>query len=246
MIELSVQQYTFRPWSNEAGLFPVLEQISAMGYTGLEMCCFAGFDSLEMSAKELKSRLADLNMHITGNHFTKSMFQGSHDAAFAYIAEAGGRYAIYNVWGGFNTEADVQEKAEYLNMLSGIAQKEGITLLYHNHAPEFVDLNGKLVIDRLDEVLDPKIGFEHDIFFSKQRGCDVYSYLKKNGHRVRAVHLKQISPEGENVDLPDGILDIAEVIRCAPNATDYILEQASFREGIPASMKRNAEFLKSL
>lgn len=95
-------------------------------------------------------------------------------------------------------------------------------------------------------MLPKPVGFEHDIFFSKQRGCDVYSYLKKNGHRVRAVHLKQISAEGENVDLPDGILDIAEVIRCAPNATDYILEQASFREGIPASMKRNAEFLKSL
>ena len=246
MKELSVQMYTFRPWSNQEGLFPVLEQISKMGYTGLEMCCFGGFASLEMGAKELKTRLADLGIRMIGNHFTKEMFQGCHDEAFAYIAEAGGKYAIYNIWGSYDTESDVEEKADYLNGLSSIAQKEGITLLYHNHAPEFVNMNGKLIIDRLAEALDPKIFFEHDVFFARQQGCDVYEYLRKHADRVRTVHLKQIDADGNNVDLPDGILDMAEVMRCAAYATDYILEQASFREGIPQSLQRNADFMKTL
>lgn len=246
MKELSVQQYTFRPWSNQEGLFPVLEQISAMGYTGLEMCCFGGFDALQLTAKELKNRLADLGMHLIGNHFTYDNFQGEHSEAFRYIAEAGGSYAIYNIWGSYDTECDVREKADYLNDLSTIAQKEGITLLYHNHAPEFVDLNGKLVIEHLEEALDPKIYFEHDIYFSAQQGCDVYSYLRAHSSRVRTVHLKQIDPAGENVDLQDGILDIAQVIRCAPEATDYILEQATFEKSIPTSLQRNADFLKML
>lgn len=69
--------------------------------------------------------------------------------------------------------------------------------------------------DRLDEVLDPAIGFEHDVFFSRQQGCDVYAYLRTHGHRVRTVHLKQISERGGNVDLPDGIIDMAQVIRSA-------------------------------
>ena len=246
MKELSVQMYTFRPWSNQEGLFPVLAQISKMGYSGLEMCCFGGFGSLEMGAKELKNRLADLGIHMIGNHFTREMFQGCHDEAFAYIAEAGGKYAIYNIWGNYDTEADVEEKADYLNTLSAIAQKEGISLLYHNHAPEFMVMNGKLVIDRLADALDPKIFFEHDVFFAKQQGCDVYDYLRTHADRVRTVHLKQIDANGNNVDLPDGIIDMAEVIRCASKATDYILEQASFTEGIPHSLQRNAEFMKAL
>lgn len=246
MKELSVQQYTFRPWSNQDGLWPVLEQISRMGYTGLEMCCFGGFEALQMSARELKSRLGDLGMHMIGNHFTREMFGGCYDEAFAYIAEAGGKYALYNIWGKYETESDVLEKADFLNGLSAIAQKEGITLLYHNHAPEFVWMNGKLVIDRLADVLDPNIGFEHDVFFARQQGCDVYEYLRTHADRVRTVHLKQIDQDGNNVDLPDGILDMAEVIRCAPMATDYILEQASFQNGIPASLQRNAQFLKTL
>ena len=246
MHTLSVQQYTFRPWSNREGLFPVLEQISKMGYTGLEMCCFGGFDALGMSARELKSRLADLGISVIGNHFTREMFTGCHDEAFAYIAQAGGRYAIYNIWGSYNTPADVAEKADYLNSLSAIAQKEGITLLYHNHGAEFVWMDGKLVIDRLADALDPRIFFEHDVFFARQQNCDVYDYLRTHTDRIRTVHLKQINAAGENVDLPDGILDMAEVIRCASQATDFILEQASFKEGIPQSLARNAEFLRRL
>lgn len=245
-MKLSVQQYTFRPWSNQDGLFPVLERISAMGYTGLEMCCFGGFESLGMGARELKSRLADLGISMIGNHFTREMFQGSHEEAFAYIAEAGGRYAIYNIWGRYDSTDEVLRKADYLNGLAEIAQKEGITLLYHNHGAEFVSLDGKLIIDRLGEALDPRIFFEHDVFFAKQQGCDVYEYLRTHGERVKTVHLKQINGAGENVDLPDGIIDMAEVIRCATNATDFILEQASFKEGIPQSLQRNAEYLKRL
>lgn len=245
-MKLSVQQYTFRPWSNQDGLFPVLERISAMGYTGLEMCCFGGFEPLGMDAKELKSRLADLGISMIGNHFTREMFQGSHEEAFAYIAEAGGRYAIYNIWGSYDSTDEVLRKADYLNGLAEIAQKEGITLLYHNHGAEFVSLDGKLIIDRLGEALDPRIFFEHDVFFAKQQGCDVYEYLRTHGERVKTVHLKQINEARENVDLPDGIIDMAEVIRCATNATDFILEQASFKEGIPQSLQRNAEYLKRL
>ena len=246
MKDISVQQYTFRPWSNQDGLFPVLEKISAMGYNGLEMCCFGGFAPLELSAKELKTRLDDLGIRMIGNHFTREMFQGDHDEAFSYIAEAGGKYAIYNIWGQYDSVDEVFRKAEYLNTLAPIAKRCGITLLYHNHGAEFVELEGQLIIDRLAAALDERIGFEHDVFFSTQQGCDVYAYLRANSSRVRTVHLKQIDGKGNNVDLPDGIIDMAEVIRCAPNATDYILEQSSFAVSIPHSLQRNAEFLKML
>lgn len=246
MKDLSVQQYTFRPWLNQQGLWSVLEAVSKMGYTGLEMCCFGGFDSLGISAKELKLRLEALGMHLIGNHFTREMFRGFHEEAFDYIAEAGGSYAVYNIWGSYDTEDDVKEKADYLNTLSVIARRAGITLLYHNHAAEFAVMKGRLVIDRLEEVLDPQIFFEHDVFFARQQNCDVYAYLRTHTDRIRTVHLKQIDHRGENVDLPDGILDMAQVIRCAGKATDFILEQAAFPVGIPESLQRNAEFLKTL
>lgn len=246
MKNFSVQHYTFRPWANQQGLFPVLEAVSKMGYTGLEMCCFGGFESLGIGPKELKTRLADLGLRLVGNHFTREMFQGSHEEAFSYIAEAGGSYAIYNIWGNYETPDDVADKAAYLNSLSAVAQRSGITLLYHNHGAEFTEMDGRLIIDRLGAALDPEIGFETDVFFAKQQNCDVCAYLRSHADRIRAVHLKQIDQRGGNVDLPDGVIDMAQVVRCTSKATDFILEQATFREGIPQSLRRNAEFLKAL
>lgn len=246
MKDFSVQHYTFRPLSNEIGMVPMMEKLAAMGYTGVELCCFGGFESLKMTAKELKGHMEALGLKLVGNHFTREMFQGDHEEAFAYIAEAGGKYAIYNIWGAYDTLEDVADKAAYLNSLAPVATKAGITLLYHNHAAEFVQMDGKLVIDRLDEVLDPAIGFEHDVFFARQQGCDVYKYLRTHGHRVKTVHLKQLSEKGENVDLPDGVIDMAEVIRSAPCATDFIVEQSSFPVSILQSLERNADYLKTL
>ena len=76
----------------------------------------------------------------------------SRDIAAA-IAEAGGRYAVYNIWGTYDTRADVLEKADYLNDLSAIAQKSGIALLYHNHAEEFAMLDDKLNIHNVEKYL---------------------------------------------------------------------------------------------
>ncbi len=246
MNDFSVQHYMFRPLANEEGLFPVLTEIADMGYSGVEMCCFGGFEQLNMSAKEFGARMRELGLKFIGNHFTRQMFSGSYDEAFAYIAEAGGRYAMYNIWADYNTEDDVSAAAEFLNSLAAIARREGLSLLYHNHDAEFADMNGRLIIDRLFDELDSNIYHEADVFFMKKQGIDVYGYLKEHAERVRAVHLKQISDTGRNVDLADGIIDMSEVVRCTPHATDYIVEQAEFDVSIRESLKRNAEFMKKL
>jgi sugar phosphate isomerase/epimerase len=73
------------------------------------------------------------------------MFKGDHEEAFAYIAEAGGKYAIYNIWGEYDTVEEVSRKADYLNSLAPLAEQAGINLLYHNHSKEFHNLLNTLV-----------------------------------------------------------------------------------------------------
>ena len=246
MQKFSVQQYTFRPLSNQLGLIPMLEKIAAMGYTGVELCCFGGFDSLEMSAAAFRRQLEALGIEVVGNHFTREMFLGDHEEAFSYIAEAGGRYAVYNIWAPYDSADQVRRAAEYLNELSRITQRCGITLAYHNHAAEFATIDGKFIIDLLDQHLDPQVCFETDVYFARQQIDDVCAYLKQNCHRVRLVHLKQMAPDGSNTDLPDGIIDMTAVVQSASTATDFILEQSTFPVSIQESLQRNADFLKQL
>jgi len=110
-------------------------------------------------------------------------------------------------------------------------------------------MNGRLIIDRLAEALDPDIFFEHDVFFSTYQEHDAYAYLKKNADRIKTVHLKQIDGQKDNVDLSDGIIDMAEVIHCSPQASHHIVEQATYKESreiASLSLKRNADFIKTL
>lgn len=246
MKKFAAQHFTFRPLANNEGLFPVLADVADMGYTDVEFCFFGGFEQLGMGAKEFGARMSDLGLGFIGNHFTRAMFSGSHDEAFAYIAEAGGKYAAYNIWGDYNTKDDISAAAEYLNGLAKIAHREGISLLYHNHAAEFAEMDGKLIIDRLFDELDGNVYLEADVFFINEVGVNVYDYLNTHSKRIRTVHLKQSDKRGANVDIPDGVIDMDKVIKLLPYATDYIVEQAAFEKGIRESLKRNAEFLKAL
>lgn len=247
MKEFSVQHFTFRPLIPEMGLMPILEKLPGMGYTGVEFCFFGGFDELNMSAKEFGSRLDDLGLKMVGNHFTRKMFQGSHPQAFDFIAEAGGKYAIYNIWGEYNTQEDVSQAADYLNGLGEIAKKSGIELLYHNHAQEFVTLDGELVIDLLNQQLSDNVFLETDVYFASGQIDDVCGYIRRNDARIRVVHLKQRAPEGHCTDLPDGIIDMAAMRDAATCATDFVVEQHDhFPVSIMNTLERNAAFLKAL
>jgi len=246
MKNFSVQQFTFRPLSNSIGLFPVLEQLHPMGYTGLEMCCFGGFDDLGISAGELRDRLSDIGLKLLGNHFTRAMFNGSHQAAFDYIAEAGGSYAVYNIWRDYNTLEDIGIAADFLNETSAYAKSAGITLCYHNHAAEFAFMDGKLIIDRLLQQLDPAVCLETDVFFARQAGTDPVEYIRNHQIRLPLIHLKQIAENGANVDLPDGVIDMAAVVQAAAPGAEFILEQSSFPGSIMDSLRRNGVYLQTM
>ncbi len=247
MKEFSIQQYTFRPLIEQMGLMPVLEMLPGMGYSGVEFCFFGGFDELNTSGKEFGKRVSDLGLKIVGNHFGRKSFHGSHEEAFNFIAEAGGRYAIYNSWGEYKTEEDIIAAGEYLNPLGRLARKCGIELIYHNHAPEFATLDGRLIIDRLLEQFDGNLFLETDVYFASGQIDDVCGYIRRNAENIRVVHLKQRAPDGRITDLPDGIVDMAAVRDSAIYATDFVVEQHDhYPISVLETLRRNAEFLKAL
>lgn len=248
MKEFSVQMYTFLPLAKEIGLMPMLEKLSPMGYSGVECCFFGGFGELNMTGKEFGKKLSDVGLKMVGNHFGRIGFgNGNHDEAFNFIAEAGGRYVIYNSWGPYETEADIISAGEYLRSLSRIARKHGLEMIYHNHAPEFATLNGRLIIDGLLEQFDGELFLETDVYFASGQIDDVCGYIRRNNENIRVVHLKQRAPDGMITDLPDGIIDMAAVRDSATCATDFVLEQHdNFPISIMDSLERNAAFLKAL
>ncbi len=247
MKNFAIQHYTFRPLSNEIGFFPMLNKVAKMGYNELESCFFGGFDTAGFTAKELRQNLADLGITYIGNHFTRAMFDGHpYEETFDFIAEAGGRYVLWNSWHPHETLADIEDTANFLNSIVPFVKQAGLTLCYHNHSGEFVEIEGKLIIDRMLDLFDPAIGLETDVYFARQKIEDVAGYIRRTGDRIRLIHFKQMDAEGNNMDLEGGIIDMKEIKNAAVYAEHFILEQTTYPGPIEDSLERNAAFLKAL
>lgn len=137
--------------------------------------------------------------------------------------------------------ADVERKlGESLNKAGELAHKSGMHLCYHNHAFDFQPIgNGKTLLDVMLENCDPKyVGLELDMMWAEVAGVDPVSVLKKYGHRVVLMHLKDVAPgtaHRYNEGIPrdafrevgNGVIKLAPVLKAAAEAgvKHYFVEQ---------------------
>ena len=58
--------------------------------------------------------------------------------------------------------------------------------------------------------------------------------------------MKQSDANIENVDLPDGILDMKDIIESAKYAKHFVVEQEAYKIGAYESCKADIDYLKGL
>ena len=63
--------------------------------------------------------------------------------------------------------------------------------MYHNHAKEFLNLDGKLIIERMAEDFSAdELGFILDVFWVQAAGGDPAAWIEKLSGRLPIIHLK--------------------------------------------------------
>ena len=129
---------------------------------------------------------------------------------------------------------------------------EGMQLLYHNHAFEMEQIEGKLAIDWMMEAASAaNVGFEMDLAWVARGGVDGIELLERYHGRCPRVHCKDLAPAGENedqmgfADVGHGTLDWAKLLPAAKKAGAewYIVEHDLPKEPL-VSIRRSFEFLK--
>ena len=115
----------------------------------------------------------------------------------------------------FTTEEDVQTVAHHLDACADVAADHGLTLHYHNHDHEFVDIAGRTAYERLVEATDA-VMFEVDAGWAGVAGVDPAALLGNMDGRVTHIHAKDMEFAGRKwVTFGEGDLDIAELVRAA-------------------------------
>ena len=194
--------------SNEARARETLGKIKAAGYDGLELNRFMIHPSSLMV--RLMTRAAGMPTGKGGNLDWHALLKESGLAVVSLHADLGSLErepeAIIDEAKSFGTdkvvitgmyrfdysdEATVRELAERLNKAGETLKESGLSLLYHNHNVELLQVKpGLRAYDVLIEDTDPAVlGFEFDSYWFTDGGADAKQWMKKLGGRMKLWHV---------------------------------------------------------
>jgi len=222
---LGVQLYTVR--SLVANDLPgTLAAIRKIGYDNVE--AFAA--QYKMSAKDLRAAILDAGLTVPSAHFGYDGFESKFD----YAKELGVECMICSMIP--KTVADSAEgykrAAEQYNKWGEQARKMGLRFGFHNHDVEFRPYGSVTGFDVLMQNTDPAlVQWQMDCYWVAEAGRDPVAMLRRYGHRMMSLHLKDRKPgvptsfdtgpdAAHFTEVGEGTLDWPAILRLA--AEDHI------------------------
>ncbi|WP_226527676.1 sugar phosphate isomerase/epimerase family protein [Metabacillus niabensis] len=244
--QFSLQLFTLRE-ETEKDFVGTLEKVAKLGYQGVE---FAGYGGLP--AGQLKNELDRLRLKASSSHVPIAMLENELDQVIEYQQIIGSQHIACPVLPAERrTKEAYNELIPILNEIGRRCHESGITLSYHNHDFELIELdNGKKPLELLLDETNPEwVKAEFDVYWLTKAGEDPVQWLKRYEGRTPLVHLKDMTTDGEmffaelgtgGVNL-DGVLNQGE----QSNVEWFVVEQDRSRRSPLESIEISMNYLKN-
>ena len=207
MTNLGFQLYSARNFPPLSDVLPLLAQFgyrTVEGYGAL----YASLD--ELSLKTLKSDLDRNGLSMPTGHFGLDLLE-REPAQALLIANTLGIEAMFCPYLlPDQRPTDAQGWFAFGKRLAEAGkryQDAGYVFGWHNHDFEFMPLDDGSTPQEQIFAAAPDLAWEADIAWVIRGGADPFDWVKRYGDRIRAVHVKDIAPAGENRD-EDGWSDL--------------------------------------
>ena len=194
--------------SNEAQARETLGKIKAAGYDGLELNRFmihpsslmvrlmtraAGMPTGKGGNLDWHKLLQESGLEVISLHTDLGSLEREPEAVIEEAKSFGtDKVVITGMYRfDYSDEATVRELAERLNKAGETLKESGLSLLYHNHNVELLQVKpGMRAYDVLIEDTDPALlGFEFDSYWFTDGGADAKQWMKKLGGRMKLWHV---------------------------------------------------------
>lgn len=189
-----------------------LAAIAEIGYTELGLSQLYGH-SAEMLATEMKRvGLRCPVLHTPWSELTEEKWP----AVIARAQLLGSRYIFCPavpaaMW---TTRAGISELARVFNRAGAEARQAGVILGFHNHAAEFLPVDGVPAFGRFLDETDPKLmQIELDCYWVTKAGHDPVAWLRRWPGRTPALHIKDMAMGGGFADVGAGTIDWPRIFR---------------------------------
>ena len=194
--------------SNEAQARETLGRIKAAGYDGLELNRFmihpsslmvrlmtraAGMPTGKGGNLDWHKLLQESGLEVISLHTDLGSLEREPEAVIEEARSFGtDKVVITGMYRfDYSDEATVRELAKRLNKAGETLKENGMSLLYHNHNVELLQVKpGMHAYDVLIEDTDPALlGFEFDSYWFTNGGADAQQGMKKLGGRMKLWHV---------------------------------------------------------
>jgi len=196
-LPVAVQVYSIRDVA-EANFADTLRKVKEMGYDGVEFAGLYGFDP-----NYVKGLVDGIGLVPISAHIPLDDMLADPEKTFADYSKIGCKFAVVP----YVTEErrPGAEKFEQtiadMKMLGEVANKYGMTLLYHNHDFEFVKVDGEYGLDVIyNRIPADLLQTEIDTCWVNIGGENPAEYVKKYTGRAPVVHLKDFNLSGKRPD----------------------------------------------
>ena len=211
MKPISIQLYTVREQAKDGNHLKVLQRIADIGYKGVEGHGYG------MTPEEFRRTVGDMGMAV-------SSYFGPFpdpDKIGEFIDTAKGLGVDQTVSGlwieDFDSLDSIKRTADRVRPAIAKLRENGLTFSLHNHWMEFEQVEGKLAIDHLIDLV-PELNLEIDIYWCAAFGAnDPAEIVAKHRDRAPLLHVKD-GPlvKGEpHVAVGAGKMDIATTLEAA-------------------------------
>lgn len=247
-LPIAVQLYSLR--NLQMPFDQLLGEVAAIGYRGVETTSNHG-----CTADEMRKLLEKHHLQVASQHAGLPSLEADLANVIAFN-KAIGNTTLVVPWipeaARSTGAAGWLQLGHKLNEIGERCRAAGVRLLYHNHAFEMIEVEGRLAIDWLLEGADAhNLGFEIDLAWVQRGGRDGVKLLKQYAGRCPRIHCKDLAAEGQNqdemgfADVGYGVLDWAALLPAAKTAGAewYIVEHDLPKEPL-VSIRRSFTFLQ--
>jgi sugar phosphate isomerase/epimerase len=243
-IPFALQLYTVRDHL-EKDFRDTLKRVKEIGYDFVETAGFTGQTAAD--AREIMESVGiiPVSAHV-GYQDTverpETVVETANALGVSYVATG-----IHFDGGG--TREDWIGAGKALDLSGAKLRAAGIQLCYHNHAHEFIQLDGEYAYDVMMTTADPaNLQAQIDTYWVKDAGLDPVTVINQYAGRCPLLHIKDMTAGTPHTfaEVGQGIIDWAPIFAAgeAAGAQWFIVEQDTCAEDSLESARISAEYMR--
>jgi len=259
--EIGIQVYSVRQAlrNDFAG---TLSKLAAIGYNYVELFAYNDGKYFGIPVKEVKNILDGEGLKVRSSHTgtgvnnpnAKGTLTTDWERAVEDAKTLGQEYIVCAYLQDFErkTLSQYQKNAELFNKSAEVCKKYDLQFAYHNHAFEFIEIDGQIPFDLLLKETDENlVQIELDLYWINKAGKDPIEYFKNFPGRFPLWHVKDMDNTEEKffTEVGNGVIDWKKIFKNKDlSGMKYLfVEQDRFKNNRPfESVEISYKYLKNL